>query len=165
MKKVIRLGRTSAGLVFCWIELKVAKQGYQRLSISGVVGPTRDGNARGPCGQCQNSLLEITEYDNDWSKEKVEELFSIWERWHLNDMRAGSPKQEEFLRMNPVQYKYPQSYFVEACRALSMAGLHPDPETGYRYGSAWIYEKIPESVLDTLRSYPENNVGLPEAWQ
>ena len=34
---------------------------------------------------------------------------SIWNRWHLNDMRAGTPKQEEFIREWKLSYNRPAS--------------------------------------------------------
>lgn len=43
--KVIHIGRGEYGNIFCKIEFNDGK-----LSITGVDGPTRDGNCRGSCG-------------------------------------------------------------------------------------------------------------------
>jgi hypothetical protein len=46
---------------------------------------------------------------------------------------------------------------------LAAAGLHPDPETNYRYGSAWLREEVPQDVLTWLQSLPETD-KLPLRW-
>lgn len=77
---------------------------------------------------------------------KVAELVAIWERWHLNDMNAGSPKQEDFLRGKHLCYE-------EALKALGAVGLLQDD--GYTYGSAWLFEALPEDVVTFLTSLGE----------
>jgi len=61
------------------------------LSICGVVGPTPSGNAYS-CGQCVDDIREGTP-TKMWSKSMLDKLCNIWERWHLNDMRAGCEHQ------------------------------------------------------------------------
>lgn len=65
-----------------------------RLSLSGVIGPTRNGNSKGSCGQC---IDEIREGDpsEEWSREMLDKLCQIWDRWHLNDMRAYCEHQRK----------------------------------------------------------------------
>lgn len=74
---------------------------------------------------------------------------SIWERWHLNDMRAGTPKQEAFIREWRLSNKYS---YNEACKALNEAGLLID--NGYRYGTSWLKEEVPKEVIKYLFSLP-----------
>lgn len=126
-----------------------------RLSLSGASGPTASGNCKGSCGQCSGELAELTKFYEGWDETKAARLAELWERWHLNDTRAGSPAQEAWLRENPVSYTHPQSHYQEACKALSKAGLHPDPSAGdYRYGSAWKFEEVPFEVIEELFSLP-----------
>ena len=61
-----------------------------RLSITGVVGPTRNGNAIS-CGQIGVKGIELP--DDGWTREMIAKLGDIWDRWHLNDMRAGCEHQ------------------------------------------------------------------------
>lgn len=74
--------------IFCKVELKDG-----RLSISGVEGPLNSGNAIGSCGQIDMHLREAGGLDGfkpapEWSLSKVRHFLEVWDRWHLNDMRA-----------------------------------------------------------------------------
>lgn len=74
---------------------------------------------------------------------------SIWNRWHLNDLRAGTPKQEEFIREWKLSHRYD---YTKACEALEEAGLLYD--NGYKYGSSWLKEELPTEVIKYLFSLP-----------
>ena len=74
---------------------------------------------------------------------------SIWNRWHLNDMRVGTPKQEAFIRQWKLSNKYEYS---AACDALAEAGLLYD--NGYKYGSSWLREELPTGIIKYLFSLP-----------
>ena len=89
--------RPDVGRTFCHI-----KWTGERLSISGVEGPKANGDARGSCGQILDHL--VTGWDGEpcawtfeagWSAELLAEFVRVWERWHLNDMRAGCEHQRE----------------------------------------------------------------------
>ncbi len=73
--------------VFCKIEFTDGK-----LSISGVEGPKRNGDAWGSCGQ-----IDITGEGHKpaegWTAEQVARLAQVWKDHHLNDMRAGCEHQ------------------------------------------------------------------------
>ena len=79
----------------------------------------------------------------------LKKIQNIWERWHLNDMRAGTPKQESFVRdwLNNHKFDY-----TEICMALSEVDLLND--NGYKYGSSWLTEKVPDEVIKYLFSLP-----------
>jgi hypothetical protein len=84
---------------------------------------------------------------------RAQRVLAIWRDWHLNDMTAGSPAQEAWLKANPVSAVYPESHFTKAREALARAGLNPDPsymhnrEQPYSYGSAWLKRDIPADVV------------------
>lgn len=87
MKKIIFIGtqpeyKTAAAKVFCKIEFKDKK-----LLISGVVGPTRGGDALGSCGQIYDSI-EVDNFQPGWDKDTLAKFIAIWREWHLNDMNA-----------------------------------------------------------------------------
>ncbi len=135
-----------------------------RLSISGVEGPQSNGNAYGSCGQIIMSYRTAEERAKikpapGWAAESIGRFFDLWGRWHLNDMRAGSPAQRE--RLAGLTFPgYPASHYEWACAELSAAGLHPDPgylHNGepYAYGSAWLAEDVPADVLAELAAFPE----------
>jgi hypothetical protein len=100
--KVVRIGttsfyRNSAANVFAKIEFKEGK-----LSISGVEGPKPNGDAWGGCGQIVMGYAgtdkrypkpkTITPAPG-WTPEMVARFWQVWERWHLNDMKAGCEHQ------------------------------------------------------------------------
>lgn len=159
--KVIRLGTVNIGSkqpvdLFCKIDFLNG-----RLSISGVEGPKRNGDCRGGCGQLDMHEWNFADYAPGWTPELVARFRDIWHRWHRNDMRAGSPVQEAFLKENPVKAVYPESHYDKASSALASAGLNPDAE-GYRYGHAWKFEEVPADVIEFIHSLP-NSDKVP-AW-
>lgn len=60
-----------------------------QLSLTGVEGPKSNGDAWGGCGQC-GVAADIEPYTaNGWTAEMCARLGEVWERWHMNDIRAG----------------------------------------------------------------------------
>lgn len=122
------------------------------LSIVGEVWrPGRDDIDAG--GQLQGSLRSL--YDDDL----VTRLCDIWDRWHLNTMRAGSPTQEAWIRERKTELldasKYPSNWYDTVSERLAQAGLNPDPDylhdgEPYKYGRAWLTEELPDSVVEEL---------------
>lgn len=146
--------------IYCHIEFK-----NKKLSITGVEGPLRNGDALGSCGQInsiiQENLEDITP-SQGWDKLKICQFINIWDQWHLNDMIAGSPRQEAYLKLNPVSYEYPQSHYKVACEVLKKAGLNPDTEylhnsKPYSYGHAWLFKEVPQDVIEWLNNLPETD--------
>ncbi len=160
MKKTIRLGVNRDRIsVFCKIEFSKG-----RLSISGVEGPMSSGNCKGGCGQIVMNLDvdEITPAPG-WTTKDISKFLVLWRRWHLNDLKAGTPAQEAYLRKHKDEYPgYPVSHYDWAKEVLEKAELHPDPETSYKYGSAWLKEAVPQNVTDWLFARPDTDI-IP-AW-
>jgi hypothetical protein len=205
-------GKTEDGALF----VTIAYTHDGRLSITGVEGPKADGDAKGGCGQCTDALKRIKTYSDGWSAESAEKLYEVWERWHLNDMRAGCAHQraagwricqghyakgcdvcggKKFVRKDGANFK-------SACKACGGTGLvepaycapgervKPDkyrgatfstysmnsyrctadrvgdacPECGYKFGTAWLFEEVPEEVLTWLSMLPSGPGELPSAW-
>lgn len=125
------------------------------LSIHGVIGARKDGDAYA-CGQIVNELDYVIP-SQDWTKENIEKLRDIWKRWHLNDFRAGSPKQEEFVRKMIAEKK---SISYESVRdALKEVDLYEDKdylvdEKPYKYGHSWLKEEVPSEIIDWLFNLP-----------
>lgn len=155
--KIIRLGTTPAHDnrrmdVFCKIEFTDGN-----LSITGVEGPRRSGNCKGGCGQIVMSMdddyLATLLPAKGWSRRTARQFVDTWNRWHLNDMVAGSPRQTAFLRTLP---EYPG--YEKALHLLKDAGLSPDHEhDDYRYGSAWLREEIPADIVEFLAALPDTD--------
>lgn len=114
-----------------------------RLSISGVVyeGEKLLRSERNliSAGQCLDEARDIL----------PAKLAEVWERWHLNDLRAGTYRQEEALRS--VKDTFDRlNWYDEACKYLSSLDLLFDGE--YKYGSAWLTEELPEDVIEYIES-------------
>lgn len=171
MKKIMRIGTMDIGRGRMASIFVCAEYDAGRLAMTGVIGPLPSGNALGGAGQIDMEFAHRKKTDNDsrydnpispdairfaagWNKEKWLDLLDIWKRWHLNDMKAGSPAQEEYLRAHPVVAKYPESHYEKACKALADAGLNPDAD-GYAYGSAWKSEPLPTEVLAKITAFPD----------
>lgn len=147
----------SQDLVDVWVKVEMNDQRNPQhgpeLSISSVVGPKPNGDAWGGSGQCRD--LNIVSYADGWDADMVASLLAIWERWHLNGMQAGSPAQRQWLRDNPAEFPgYPIDHYSWTKARLVAAGLQPDPDTGYSYGSSWLYEPVPNDVITWLRGLP-----------
>lgn len=107
------------------------------------------GSYPGGGGQCQDHIKARTEAQRD--------LIKIWERWHLNDMKAGTQKQMDALK-NPefeiFKKSRPElSHYDAACAYLKTLRLYsvPDPRPEhkgerYKYGHAWLTEVLPEDL-------------------
>ena len=102
------------------------------------------------CGQIADDLTnEALIPAEGFEYSDVLKIQSIWNRWHLNDMRAGTPKQEDFIREWKLSNKYS---YDKACEALAEADLLYD--NGYKYGSSWLKEELPTDIIKYLFSLP-----------
>lgn len=184
LAKTVRVGHaptfTSRGIptmanVFCRIEYKNG-----RLSITGVVGPKANGDALGSCGQITDTLKspELVPY-RDFP---VAKFVEVWERWHLNDIRAGCEHQRaEGWNKRPIDPTKPLNSYgkhYEGQRFASWNMLtwvpeseHPEgllsrpcPTCGYKYGTKWLTEEVPEDVIAWLFSDAVPVTDVKPAW-
>ena len=99
-----------------------------------------------------------------FTKDDLQKLYEVWECWHLNDMRAGTPSQEEAVRSWLTQGN---SYdYSKACKYLESIGLLYDGD--YKYGTKWLFEEVPQDVLKWLFELPgqgdtyQDIIGIPD---
>lgn len=157
----------------------------ERLSFTGVEGPMRNGNCRGSCGQIDMGWREDPERwiygGREMPRARVERLMELWQRWHLNDMKAGCEHQRaEGWDQRPIDPNKPlnaygkhfpeQRYDSSNMLAWVRPDEHPDglltkacPQCGYKYGTAWKTEAVPHEVLVELLTYPTVD-ELPGDW-
>lgn len=87
--KVVRLGTAEGWPIYCKIKFEGGK-----LSITGVHGPMRNGDAHGSCGQIDMTWRghedKITP-SQGWDTQRLVRFFNVWDEWHLNDTAAYSP--------------------------------------------------------------------------
>lgn len=156
MKKTFKLGYVDynkQGRADCLVTITV-KYEDGVFSATGEIWNPRQTDCH-VCGQCLDEIAELFP-----QHETAQRLIAIWREWHLNDLTAGSPAQEAYLKSNPVTYVYPQSHYEVACDALKAAGLQPDLNylhngKPYAYGTAWLRREIPADIaaeIETLLS-------------
>ena len=205
------------------IYVKVEYSADGKLSLSGVEGPLPSGNCLGSCGQINMDGLNIENYAPGWNSGMVAKLTKLWDRWHLNNMRAGcehqrgegwereqvqivtyrlqsailrqqnvlkrdneerlasgetvTPTEDDMILLSlpfegtaPVGFElpFPELYNVQNTETKWTNGLKPSehpkgiltkacPECGYKYGSAWNKETVPDEVLNWLHSLPDTD--------
>lgn len=106
---------------------------YDSLSICGTVWLTRV--RRGDCISAGRVLEDWRGSELLESPINVSKLRAVWRRWHLNDMRPNCAHQS---------YVGP--------RPEDLPSIPKCPETGYRYGHAWLVEPLPDDVLSWVRA-------------
>lgn len=122
-------------------------------------------------GQCQTELNNYLKGNPWW-----DELYKIWNEYHLNDMQPGTPEQMECLKNITqekrkeaiehlkLQYKYNKHYtlkpddrYNQDCLLLRWYGLYevelPDG-TMYKYGYKWLKKELPEEVINFINEIP-----------
>jgi hypothetical protein len=163
MHKIVRIGsiQTWGGRwasIYCEIT-----HTDKNLSILGVIGPTRGGNAMGGCGQIDMEFEHRSYWDNyscydkkyliypkdikfakGWDANTLYAFLEVWKNWHLNDTHAECIHQEE------LGWTYSD---------------HPSakcPFCGWKLGHGWSRREVPHLVLDFLKSLPDTD--LDPAW-
>ena len=105
-------------------------------------------------GQCLDDMLPFLKGNSFFTK-----VHDYWKKYHLNDLTAGTPEQEQAIASAKAEgkLKYPCSdYYKECCDYLSSIGLYEVMLDGepYKYGHKWLYRPIPNEVLaDMLNSF------------
>jgi len=151
---ILDLGGKKGGQLFCNIEFEDG-----RLSISGVEAPLPSGNARGSCGQIVMHEWKFKKLHKGWTPALVSKFRKTWDKYHLNDMKAGSPRQELAIaawKLGGATYEY-----KAACEMLAQLGILEDQDyihegKPYKYGSAWLKTEIPTEVISFLASLPKS---------
>lgn len=87
----------------------------------------------------------------------LDRILEIWRKWNLNDMKAGTEAQDKCLKKLYEERGDGAGYvdYYERCEYLKKHGLLDDPlvvvdGSPYRYGSRWLFRKIPDEVLCDL---------------
>lgn len=129
----------------------------QRLSISGTIW----NRLKTDCISAGQNLDEIRKLIG--FSPLMNRVHLIWKRHHLNDMKAGSPRQEAFLagyrqayRDNNNGCEMDSFDYTTRIDLLERVGLHPDTQyNNYRYGSSWLYTPIPDDILAEIATWKE----------
>ena len=101
-------------------------------------------------GQCFDTLAQ-TDIANDPT---FIEVYRLWKLYHLNDMHAGTPEQEDAIRQGVKNGELSRNAdYTTTVQYLKEKNLYEVPLNGttYRYGHAWLYEPIPEEDLNKIK--------------
>lgn len=165
--------------IFVTVECEPRERG-DRLSFTGVTGPTPNGNSKGNAGQIDITAFPFVSYGEGWDFEKVNALAELWERWHMNDARPWCEHQyAEGWHKRLIDPSMPPTWsnMLAWVRRTGDGGpsyaphhpegllAHPCDVCGYKYGTAWLYEPVPGDVLESIRNLPAGSRTLPKAWQ
>ena len=134
------------------MELRKNENGKMVLSICGDVWNSRHTD----CiigGQCIDSILD--ECPSLRFNELYMKLYGLWKRNHLNDMIAGSHRQEEAVKDWEKQGN--EYTYATACEMLKKLDLYEDKEyiyegKPYKYGTAWLYRDISNEDMNSIKT-------------
>jgi hypothetical protein len=111
---------------------------------------------------------DVWSRDAEYLPDHLKPLAELTERWHLNDLLAGTRVQREFVdayfKENPYEYHRDVSHYDICVRELTKAGLNPDPETGYKYGHRWLFEPMPKEAFLEFGKYLPRLVTFIEGY-
>lgn len=125
------------GTHFDTIEHEPVGGTYSELSLSGASRrkgrSVRNPNGSDAYGQIYDSLPRIVKTYGSVTAGDVMRLVTLWKRWHLNGLKAGC-----------AHMTLPRDPSYDARKDITC------PETGYRYGQAWLVDLLPASVWDEI---------------
>lgn len=132
------------------IDLAPASSPIYTVSISGFIWNPRHTDVE--CGgQCQDTIRALFPDDPH-----VRMLCDLWDRWHLNALKAGTRVQKAALdayragrRATDPEWEYPRlDHYTACCAVLRDLGLYED--RGYRYGHEWLIEPLTDEGRDAI---------------
>ena len=126
------------------VELKETEKGKVFTMSAGVWNSKRTDYIC--CGQMCDELPLL--YPNN---KLVKRLVQIWEKYHLNNLNAGTERQEKAI-YNAGKEK---AGYTEQGEYLKSIGLYFDGD--YEYGSKWIFRPIPENIIEEIEQIILNN--------
>ena len=92
-------------------------------------------------------------------KDKLLKILDIWDRWHLNDLKAGCEHQRaakwEEIKLDDSKPWSQENSAMWTHKKDNPKGLlnEPCPVCGYKYGSAWLFEVIPNDVVQFIKEF------------
>ena len=106
----------------------------------GKIVFTASGRYWGWWGQCLDFMNDYLKGDEVWDR-----VYRLWKAHHLNDMHAGTERQEEFIEMGIRSGDLLSHNYDEVKEFLIKWGMYEDD--WYEYWSQWLYRPIPADDL------------------
>lgn len=102
-------------------------------------------------GQCLDELVPYFK-----NNKLFMEIYRLWDLYHLNDMHAGTKKQENFLKKHNI--KNWASNYNETCEFLNKNNMLYD--NGVEFGTVWHYWAIPKKDLEKIKKIIVNDYKI-----
>lgn len=106
-------------------------------------------------GQMLDDLLQITDPAPGWTLEEIRAFHRLWKNWHLNGMNAGCQHVPTPVYRKNERYGYQE---------VDLDNTPACPETGYRYGHAWLLRPIPATIIDEMQTLIRK-LKSSDSWQ
>lgn len=94
-------------------------------------------------GQCLDDLKPFLATNKTFNI-----IYRLWKLYHLNNMHAGTKKQEEALKQKFGGVD--ANRYDEQCEYLKSINLYN--HNGYIFGSGWLKEEIPTDDLQSIKN-------------
>jgi len=108
------------------------------------------------CGQMQDTLRREFNDGNlklksSVSNDDFRKLLDIWDRYHLNDIMAGTEKQLDLINQHRHDEKYAdKDVFLDKPEAI-LKDFKANPDRDWKYGSGFLYRPIPDDVQEFIK--------------
>ncbi|VVB60569.1 Uncharacterised protein [uncultured archaeon] len=166
MKKKLKIGRVKTDqykrslLITCEVEIREKEDNKKELSICGNVWNTKhtDIETGGQISDTIAAYIAEGRFIPIMPIDTVKKILEIWDRWHLNALRAGCEHQRaehwEAIKLDDSKPLTMDNMAVWKRPGENPKGLltKPCPVCGYKYGTSWLYEPLPEEVISFINS-------------
>jgi hypothetical protein len=135
---------------------------YDDISICGAVVPKHCRDAQS-FGQCTDALDTLDPATLTITRDEVRDLRRLWQKRHLSGMRAHCIHQDAAAHIDREGIStYPGGWFTGKHWDRAIAEQTAKCPHGYRYGSQWLVDVIPDSDMQTARHLANRLRGLPK---
>jgi hypothetical protein len=115
---------------------------YRTLNICGDLYEQKR-NGRWSLSRSGQIESELTGDLRSAMSPQMLDLCTLWQEWHLNDMRLGTREQREMLK------KCASADYNHRVECLKSNNLYED--RGYAYGNEWLVEPISPQVIGQIK--------------
>lgn len=157
MKTTIKLPSIVIDNKSCRVELEIELTDDGKFSVCGGVYINKWSHYLGTCekdyimgGQC---LDELARYSSIKNNSKFKQVYEWWKKWRLNDIHAGTEKQEQALEDAGLTGW--ANEYLKCCDYLESIGLLYD--NGYKFGTSWLKREIPAEIQEQMRNFIKEN--------
>jgi hypothetical protein len=166
----LKIGKVDRDSVYLEASVRERDSGPE-LSIVAELRHDQSWAGGGQCLDAVRGVLDRGELAPGIRAVDVRRLLDLWERWHLNGMRAGCEHQRaagwDKRPIDPDQPLDSYGHFAAGAsgptwnmltwvrRTEHPHGLMCEPcwVCGYKYGTAWLYEALPDDVVPFLEEF------------